>query len=252
MKFSKVIGLTGAMIFMVGCSFLNSPERKNVHIVPKRALGDLVQKAPKNVNWEGYYHGKLPCYNCVGVDTWLKLSIKDGRCVYDLREKYLGKKNVTSKGGISWLRDGAEAKLLDSEDKYLFLSNGTVTFIRSPQSSIDDSYTLEKYDVFKNENVSFLINPQSIQAGKMGGKSAIKFSGITNYEMPTPSGYKSLRSTYLLKCQEGKFKMSRIAYYNKKFTMGNFVYPQENISGKWFDVGNIELMNQVRDRYCYR
>ncbi len=251
MKIVKLFGMLSLILLVIGCS-LNIPNSQKIAKITPKALGDLQEEAPKNINWQGYYHAVVPCYNCKGVDTWLRLFIKDGHCKYDLREKFLGKKNVTTKGGIAWLRDGAELKLLDSDEKYLFLGNGTITFIPTLQSAVDDAYTLEKYDVFENENATILVNPQSIQAGKMGGKLALKFRAITNFQNPTLSGYSSLRATYLLKCKARKFKMSRLAYYDEKFTMGNFVYPKENLSGKWFNVKNVKLMEQVRAKYCNR
>lgn len=256
MKITKITSLCISAMLISGCSLFTAdkpkPAPKPKIVKPKRTQGETLEKAPKYVSWEGYYHGKLPCTDCQGVDTWLELKAKDGRAVYDLREKFLGKKNVSANGGVGWLREGTIAQLFDLNKKYLFLGNGTVTFINSPFSALKDNYTLEKFDVFKNENASILINPQTIQAGKMGGKLALKFTGLTNYEKPTPSGYKSLKSTYLLKCKSGEFRMSRIAYYDRKFTFGNFVYPQENLSGQWFSVAKSEIMQNIKDRYCNR
>lgn len=257
MKIIKLAVFGLSVLLISGCSLFTTekkPEPKKVVRVakPQKLPGEVLAKAPKYINWEGYYHGKLPCSDCQGVDTWLKLSVKDGRTVYDLSEKFLGKKNVLASGGLGWLREGNVAKLFNLEGKYLFLGNGAVTFIDSPFALAKDAYTLEKFDVFKNANAALLVNPQSIQAGKMGGKLAIKFTGVTNFEIPTPSGYKSLRSTYLLKCMSGEFRMSRIAYYDKKFTSGNFVYPNESLSNQWHSADNSTLMTDIKNRYCNR
>lgn len=256
MKLKNIIILSLSAIFMTSCSLFvaQKPPPKPIKkvLIPKRTPGDVLQKAPKYINWQGYYHGKLPCSDCQGVDTWLELKQKDGRAVYDLREKFLGQKNVSVYGGIGWLREGTVAQLFDLEDRYLFLGNGTVTFIDSPFSLAKDSYSLEKLDVFENENATLLVSPLSIQAGKMGGKWAIKFIALTNLENLTPDGYKSLRSTYLLKCDSGDFQMSRIAYYERKFTQGKFVYPKENLSGHWFNVKGIKIMESLKEKYCHR
>lgn len=68
------------------------------------------------LDWEGSYYGTLPCADCEGIDTELRLNEDN---TYRLTTSYLGKEDTqkeTIEGAFEWLEDGNTIKLLGIEE----------------------------------------------------------------------------------------------------------------------------------------
>lgn len=264
----KTLALALTILFATGCSLSEYSFNKQNHKSSKpnttsskkyvsfnKKQGEQINPLMVKVDWQGYYYGKIPCKECRGIETWLWLKDVNNTGEYELKQKYLGVKNVTARGGVGWLKNGTVVELFDSsnneQNKMLFLSGKTASFVEAPDSSVRDSQTLEKLDVFKNRYVSLLVNPKSILNGKINGKKAIKFRGLTNFGIPTPDGYKSLRATYVLHCRDNKFEMSRVSYYKNTFTTGGFIYPKEKLGGSLYPITvKNTIMQDAKKKYC--
>jgi len=73
-----------------------------------------------SIDWEGTYTGVLPCADCEGIETVIKLS-KD--LTYSMTSKYIGKSSKTfeGKGSFSWSKEGNKIKLGNITDGQLLL-----------------------------------------------------------------------------------------------------------------------------------
>ncbi len=63
-----------------------------------------------SLDWAGDYKGTLPCADCTGIETWVRL-LKNN--TYEVRSKYSGKSDSTyiSKGSFYWTKDGGSVIL---------------------------------------------------------------------------------------------------------------------------------------------
>jgi copper homeostasis protein (lipoprotein) len=71
------------------------------------------QTSATALDWVGVYQGVVPCADCEGIETTLRLA-PDG--TYELSLKYLGKSTppFSSKGSFKWRQDGREIELQTS------------------------------------------------------------------------------------------------------------------------------------------
>jgi copper homeostasis protein (lipoprotein) len=67
-----------------------------------------------SVDWDGMYFGVLPCADCEGIQTTIKLNID---LTYEIKTKYLGKddKFFESKGHFSWNEEGNKITLTGTD-----------------------------------------------------------------------------------------------------------------------------------------
>ena len=73
---------------------------------------DTGHTAGQSIDWTGTYAGKLPCDDCQGIQTELKLTADK---TYQLAQTYLGKsaKPVLHEGTFTW-RNGTNIQLLEN------------------------------------------------------------------------------------------------------------------------------------------
>lgn len=73
---------------------------------------DTGHTAGQSIDWTGTYAGKLPCADCQGIQTELKLTADK---TYQLAQTYLGKsaKPVLHEGTFTW-RNGTNIQLLEN------------------------------------------------------------------------------------------------------------------------------------------
>ncbi|MCG9881120.1 MAG: copper resistance protein NlpE N-terminal domain-containing protein [Bacteroidia bacterium] len=95
-------------VFILNTTFAQKKkDKKNpwLSVVPATAIKD----------WEGAYMGVVPCADCEGVQTLIKLN-KDQS--YNIQTKYLGKGSeiFENKGKIYWNKDGFSLLLLAGDD----------------------------------------------------------------------------------------------------------------------------------------
>jgi copper homeostasis protein (lipoprotein) len=78
-----------------------------------QALAADVHTSKNSLDWAGVYRGILPCADCEGIETTLKLTTD---LEYELSMKYLGKSTVpfSSTGSFQWRPDGRTIMLKTS------------------------------------------------------------------------------------------------------------------------------------------
>ncbi len=71
--------------------------------------------AKVSLDWEGLYVGTLPCADCEGIETKLRINYDNS---FELKERYIGKSNrdFTSEGTFRWNNAG-NTVILDSFDQ---------------------------------------------------------------------------------------------------------------------------------------
>lgn len=103
----------------------------------------------KPADYYGTYEGTLPCADCEGIKTTLKIN---DDTTYELRSEYLGKKDGTfEESGVYRIVSGDVIELItpSSGDKtYYKILDGAVTMSDSTgvtaQGALADQYTLKK------------------------------------------------------------------------------------------------------------
>ena len=110
-KFLALLAIT--IVFMASCTTQDSKNKEE-----QSATGDKTEKVETEttnpdpahtsqnaLDWEGVYQGTIPCADCEGIQTEIKLF---GDKTYLKSAKYLGKDEsiFTSKGSFTWSEDG--------------------------------------------------------------------------------------------------------------------------------------------------
>jgi copper homeostasis protein (lipoprotein) len=102
----KTLFITAAFIFTAFC--LNSCSNKSdVSRDQNIPVGD---NSRTSLDWEGIYTGTLPCADCEGIQTIIKL---DKDLTYEMKTKYQGKdeKVFISKNSFNWNEQGSKISL---------------------------------------------------------------------------------------------------------------------------------------------
>lgn len=84
------------------------------------------QQSPSSLDWTGSYCGILPCADCAGIRTVLRLK-QD--LTYDLSQEYLGKEGqaILQSGSFQWSEQGNSISLMPWEKEGLADENRTLT-----------------------------------------------------------------------------------------------------------------------------
>ncbi|MCE2740295.1 MAG: copper resistance protein NlpE N-terminal domain-containing protein [Sphingobacteriales bacterium] len=91
-------------------------------------------------DWDGAYLGVVPCPNCEGIQTMIKLN-KDN--TYTIQTKYLGKGTdiLEDKGKIYWNSDGFNLLLLNGSDSsFIKLSLNQITLLDAEGKVVSGEY----------------------------------------------------------------------------------------------------------------
>ena len=91
-------------------------------------------------DWDGAYLGVVPCPNCEGIQTMIKLN-KDNTCT--IQTKYLGKGTdiLEDKGKIYWNSDGFNLLLLNGSDSsFIKLSLNQITLLDAEGKVVSGEY----------------------------------------------------------------------------------------------------------------
>jgi heat shock protein HslJ len=102
-------------------------------------------------DWEGAYMGVVPCADCEGIQTMIKLN-KDNS--YTIQTKYLGKgpEIFEDKGKISWDKNGFLLLLLSGDDSSLVkLSLNELTLLDKEGKPVVGQYA--SYCILKKEKL---------------------------------------------------------------------------------------------------
>ncbi|MBU3084239.1 copper resistance protein NlpE [Acinetobacter seifertii] len=113
---------------------------------------DTEHTAENSLDWNGKYTGTLPCADCEGIKTELKL--KDDK-TYELTETYLGKgdaKPFETHGKFAFDKDNTSIITLDNkaENRKFFIGENTATALdmegKKIEGSLAEHYVLKKED----------------------------------------------------------------------------------------------------------
>lgn len=116
MKKHWFTGMGIALIFAFGaCESQRSASQKNDADTVSQAL-HVGDNSEVSIDWEGTYHGVLPCADCPGISTVLTL---DGEGKYKLETKYLEKDDniYVEEGLFSWDPTGSDITLQASDNR---------------------------------------------------------------------------------------------------------------------------------------
>src|SRR5262245_45784650 len=83
------------------------------------ALATSSHNSQNSLDWDGVYHGVLPCADCEGIATMISLN-KDNR--FQIWRKYKGKQDSTiySKGTFTWNKEGSAITLNEGSTSTTF------------------------------------------------------------------------------------------------------------------------------------
>jgi uncharacterized lipoprotein NlpE involved in copper resistance len=86
-----------------------------------------VHTSQNSLDWAGVYQGVVPCADCAGIETTLRLAA-DG--TYELSLQYLGKSTTpfSSKGSFEWRQNGRAIELQTND--------GTPRFFRVEENQL--------------------------------------------------------------------------------------------------------------------
>ncbi len=111
----------------------------------------LPQKSNNNTNttgWVGIYRGVLPCADCAGIQTEVKLNADN---TYLISRSYLGKsiELLNDTGIIKWMKKGSAIELISntyskSQFKFKVVENGIVLLDKDEKPLIDSANQLTK------------------------------------------------------------------------------------------------------------
>ncbi len=101
------------------------------------------------LDWNGVYKGTLPCADCSGIETTVKLNNDK---TYEKTENYLGKDNITfqEKGRFVFTDDGSKIILTNQskEKNWYFVGENHLILLgqdgKPSTSSVADKYRLNK------------------------------------------------------------------------------------------------------------
>ncbi|NCT18719.1 MAG: hypothetical protein AUK33_10790 [Flavobacteriaceae bacterium CG2_30_34_30] len=105
----KVLLITLALAFLWSCDNKKKTETNqdavNMDMHEMNTMDMDTHTSHSSLDWAGTYSGILPCADCEGIETQLKLESD----VYVLKTKYVGKDDayLEQTGNITWSDDGA-------------------------------------------------------------------------------------------------------------------------------------------------
>lgn len=104
-----------------------------------------------SLDWEGVYRGVLPCADCAGIETTLRIT-EDGK--YELTSTYLGKAStsIVDRGSFDWHDDGGRIALRTRQGpRYFRVEENRLrqldTHGNRVEGALAENYLLRKIDV---------------------------------------------------------------------------------------------------------
>lgn len=122
----KLIVLVILLMSFFSCN-TKTAEKENGIIANVKVSGETTKKTEINdghnaknaLDWVGTYAGMLPCVDCQGIETEIKLNNDE---TYSFSKKYEGNKKIEhseTNGSFIWI-DGSTIKLEDAEHKTVY------------------------------------------------------------------------------------------------------------------------------------
>ncbi|NWF88407.1 MAG: copper resistance protein NlpE N-terminal domain-containing protein [Ignavibacteriaceae bacterium] len=141
MKLSLLPSIIILIIGLTGCSTQSD--------ISKDKTVSTGDNTMTSVDWDGTYIGILPCADCEGIETMIKLN-KD--LTYELKTKYLGKDETAfeSKGTFTWNDQGNTITLsgLETAPRYYFVGENMIRQLdmhgKQITGALADKYVLKE------------------------------------------------------------------------------------------------------------
>jgi len=117
-------------------------------------------------DWDGVYMGVVPCPDCEGIQTMIKLN-KDNS--YTIQTKYLGKGTevLEDKGKVFWNKDGFNLLLISGDDSsYVKLALNQLTLLDAEAKVVTGQYA--SFYVLKKDK--FVITEKYWKLVELNGK----------------------------------------------------------------------------------
>jgi copper homeostasis protein (lipoprotein) len=136
------------LIISVGCN----AKKQTSDVSPSETM---INGAPDShtsenaLDWEGTYHGSLPCADCEAIKTTVGLK---NDLTYAIKEEYLGKTDAVfeSSGTFKWSADGQKIHLSDSTRNAFFVGENRLIQLDNAGNKITGDlaifYILHKMD----------------------------------------------------------------------------------------------------------
>lgn len=237
----------GVLFLLTACSTKKQPiiKQEKIEKPQQKIIIDTTEK--EDLNWRGYYFGILPCDDCNGIKTWIKLSGTKEDISYSLIENYDGieGKIINSSGKAKW---SSSDSIVTLKDKMIFVGENFITFINEPSEMLKSQYTLEKLEVFKSSDSTFYLSPRSMQDGTINGNRAWKFNGVENVE--NNQDFLSTEGTYIVNCDEKTYDLPRVIFYQKSFAMGKILNSITKDEENYLPIKSDSAIKKIFDSYC--
>lgn len=147
------------LVFSVSC---NSGKKENtdasvVETTEPEKKPDI-HTSQNSIDWKGTYLGTLPCADCDGIKTTIRLNEDMS---YEAVSDYLGKKDgvFQSRGYYKWKDDGQHILLSDdNETTFKVGENKLIQLDKSGNmvtGELADMYILKKQDINANQDIAF-------------------------------------------------------------------------------------------------
>jgi len=126
---------------------------------------DTVHNSRNSLDWAGQYSGILPCTDCEGIQTSLKIN-ENGTYVLSTSQPGIAQDSYRSEGSFVWNQSGSVIEL-SNEPKYLrfFLVGENVLILLDNQGKRHKGSASEKYRLLKM-NAQMQLSGQANIAGK--------------------------------------------------------------------------------------
>ena len=144
----SILAIAIISTLLVACNKTENKAEVQAASAPVQA--ESTQTAESASNWSGEYKGILPCANCEGIQTELKLNEDK---TYELKQAYLGKgddKPFENKGSFTFDSKNTSLIMLDekAENRKFIIGENTVTALDTEGNKIEGSlaehYILKK------------------------------------------------------------------------------------------------------------
>lgn len=235
----------GALLLFTACSKTRQP---NIKAQPAKKQKIIIDSSEEeSLNWQGYYFGILPCDECDGVKTWLKLDGTKKAPFYTLMENYEGEngKILTTKESAKWSKSDS---IIYLKNRMVFVGENFITFIDNPSQMLKSEYTLEKLETFKSPNATLFVSPKSRQDGTIKGDKAWRFNGVENIK--NGKEFLSTEGTYIINCKTKTYDLARVIYYKKSFAMGKVLNSITQNKENYLPIKSGTTLDGVFEKYC--
>ncbi|ENX59022.1 MULTISPECIES: copper resistance protein NlpE [Acinetobacter] len=152
----SLIAISLASIFLVACNKAETPKTDEqtppatTTEASSEVIADSAHTAENSLDWNGTYTGVLPCADCEGIKTELKLNLDK---TYEIKETYLGKgdgKAFESKGSFAFDSKNTSVIELDKagDNRKYFVAEGYLKALdmegKEITGELADKYELKK------------------------------------------------------------------------------------------------------------